>query len=325
MDTTIPFGQAGAQRAAAIEEEREQEEAERADYFAVQAARREDEQANQSNRGRTGTMNAQEAPRNGAPPGEGDSPNFEEFLATGQAAVRIAQYKNISEYTTSERDKKHTSACKHFDFYLAKHRKVPWTHKTIPYEQVNDDIMGGYHAYLAEDAHKYQNVNLPLLMLKTADGYSSSVKMALIDRFADKPTPPCLESEKWTKARNSMTRAIIARCTAKGEKTSNPKEAASEEDLSAMAQGCVWLGNEQGAEFMALESSMVTYAGRGSEVGNSRKEHLTSEMKNEHHIRYPRLNQYLKRDKNNMEQNCSSYLHRVSVCVVLFFPCGWTM
>lgn len=143
LDTAVPFGQAGAQRVAAIQEDQEQEDAERHDYYVVQAARREDQQANltQSSRGRTGNMNAQSL-RNDTPQDEGDSPNFQDYMVN--AAVQLAEYKNISEYTTNERDKKHNSACKHFDFYLAKHRKIPWTHATIPYEHINDDVIGGY-------------------------------------------------------------------------------------------------------------------------------------------------------------------------------------
>lgn len=319
MSTSVPFGQAGAAREAEIEEQQLEEEHLRRDYLLTAAARAHDA-ASAGGNGATsqlGSFGEALAAALQAHVGRGIPDPVEEEEEEEDGPVVLAPYGSMEP--RDSKAAKQAYGLLHFDHYLKHHREAPWAdHTQVPYENLNHDLIEGFMNYLGKDAHQRRNPALPLLMFHSATGYASSVKTYYCTvLYKDRPTPPVFEQAKWHTLRKDLCKMVVDRVKAEGSKLANSKAAATLEDIAQMALLCLWLGNGRAAEFLAIQSSMVTFSGRGSEVAGMRKDHLTAQFHSEQYMDYTRVKQFIHRHKTSVEQDCASYPHRVSLFVTL--------
>ena len=138
-----------------------------------------------------------------------------------------------------------------------------------------------------------------LIAYATAVGYMGSIKGLLIYKFKNHGAIPTqLSEEIWKRYMNCVRSQKWQYCRKNRTKMQGTKDAATDDDRSAIFALSIWSGNVANAEFLNFFQSMVMNCGRGSEMGLTRFQHFSMKSIEEPSGKtYETLGQYIERMK----------------------------
>jgi hypothetical protein len=182
---------------------------------------------------------------------------------------------------------------------------------TIKTPEWFSEMIGHFFYYLAYDAYSWGQTEKGRIAYESATGYASAVKWFFQNEFRNNQISiPVFENHQWRLLRAKLWGIHSEHVRKSGGTLSNPHLASREKDRKALAIGCLWSNCPELAEFWHLNSTMMHFSGRGSEVALIRTRHLDTIEVSEMHFYYEILQCQVKRHKNGQEQIISLYPHR---------------
>ena len=143
------------------------------------------------------------------------------------------------------------------------------TFSTLEPKHVTDSLVGCFLNYLVR-AKTFKptkaNQETQLLSFATMSHYASSFKNTLKKRFSSCSCPSSLINDQYKMYTNVMRMKKFKQVNATDKPIFGAYEAASDEDLKAIAAITFWSNQQEDSEFHLLMNTMITNCGRGSEV-----------------------------------------------------------
>ena len=171
------------------------------------------------------------------------------------------------------KEEKVAKAAKHFNCYC-KTRQLSFDFDNLQYEDITEDLIGKYAHYLVHHAKKGFKEGGEGIKWQTIQGYYSAIKMALIEKYREKPIPQIFSDMRTKQMYKSMIRQsldlhrdkVLSDPEQKGAGFYGQSEAFSMESLIAIPALVFWQNDSKSAEFWHLLQAMKYNCGRGSEV-----------------------------------------------------------
>jgi hypothetical protein len=226
---------------------------------------------------------------------------------------------------------KRKKALMHFNFFLSKYCKQigvsvvgmnAITYQGLPPHQSEeavfefwDKLIGAFITYMGTDARAACNPKGARIGQATAEGYCSSVKVYLEDKFRTKPALPVFRDKQWRQLRDKLKTFFPQRDTTQGAVPS------TRQDREAIATACVWIGSPEFAEFWHFLNATHHCSGRGTESALVKAEGVKAVDVNEALYSYETLAVDIQRQKkkDTTIQTLPIYPHRNGILEDFYF------
>ena len=249
------------------------------------------------------------------------------------ALDNIQELESADKLTQVKKKEKTTNAMKHFDFFLLNHFKAKNPNNQVTHhEKVSmklleeeDTLFDRLATYFAKRAKKKCLDDQPLLSLNSADNYFSACKIYFIEKYEKEKAEDrlsCFAPRKTKRLRDCVIKLKKATAQIKGEKLFNTIEAASNQDVEALASLCIWQGTERGISFLTLNKILYHLVARCCEGAGLWKQHVTVVKKKMKNGTNNVLCFLVNRHKNNNIQNPCVYCHIDSLLWDVYFSLG---
>ncbi len=194
-------------------------------------------------------------------------------------AHQFRELQHIQETTSHVKTiEKKNSMKQHFNYFCIHHYKrkpesnEPYSLDQLTFTDITSDICGKFASYLVQEARVRCTTTNKKLAWQTIQGYYSSYKTFIINKFHANGIPPALSDETTKRQYAIMIRDKLRQLQESEDNTEELFGSSKEmttEDEGAIASLCIWNGDKDSAEFWHLIRSMISNLGRGSEVSVS--------------------------------------------------------
>ena len=196
----------------------------------------------------------------------------------------IKETVNIFDVKGSEPVKEQQASMKsHFATFMDSSKGRPGVKlDDIPFEEINDDLVGTFATYLACHAKRKNGKKgqpSQLLSHQSSVNYFSAFKNYLISRHHAKGDIAVLSKDRTSIIYRKMWRCKLDQCAQKGDvsKIFTEKKNLIGDEFGPLSALALWSGDKTMAELYHFAICMEKNLGRGSEIAILRKDHASTQ------------------------------------------------